>query len=291
MLLHPPTPLSSLLTPVTHPQDLHPLWSQLTDEHTWKQTLLNRLQLLFHSCVYRIIRILNLIPKWEPTGWVRTPGFSARAVEEVTQHSSSEVLQDGKQPSGGLTPVRLRLVLMQCLGADGTHRSWVRRHMNCSGGTTNSIQNGPRGSPLPSFLHPSLLGKALPAGAGALRSWTHLCEKFSTLSQQHPEKMEGAEQTENWAWDTDAKKVSKGKGREKLPNSGIITVQHWCHKQKEVCWMFYFVCEVNCAFRVWINLFCQFYYLSDIKINNLKQRRSGDLPSQPGLVRTALTRE
>lgn len=117
MLLHPPTPLSSLLTPVTHPQDLHPLWSQLTDEHTWKQTLLNRLQLLFHSCVYRIIWILNLIPKWEPTVWVRTPGFSARAMEEVTQHSSSEVLQDGMQPSGGLTPVRLRLVLMQCLGA------------------------------------------------------------------------------------------------------------------------------------------------------------------------------
>lgn len=39
--------------------------------------------------------------------------------------------------------------------------------------------------------------------------------------------MEGAEQTtENSAWDTDAKKVSKGKGREKLPNSGFITVQH-----------------------------------------------------------------
>lgn len=174
MLLHPPTPLSSLLTPVIHPQDLHPHWSQLTDEHTWKKALLNRLQLLSHSCVYRIIWILNLIHKWEPTGWVRSLDLVlapwnrllSTAAPGAPGHGSAKWRPDPKETNSDAVWELLPI---------------VTGHSEPEWGDTWTIQEDSSFHPteVPSAKLPEVpwsptpLSQGKPCNAGALWAWFH----------------------------------------------------------------------------------------------------------------------
>lgn len=209
MLLHPPTPLLPWLNPVNHPLDLqHPLWSQLTDEHTWNQALLNRPECLCHCCFHKVIWILHPIHKWEPTGWVRTLGFSTHSLEQIACPSTRPLRcsrtsgPSQVEATAGPNEVLVNIPLW------GWALHNINRELAPESLSWASLQTVMVGAKAPHCAPPACPPQESPAHCG-LGSYT-----LGLASVKHlPLHTNNLLQTESSVWDTGAREVSKGEGR------------------------------------------------------------------------------
>lgn len=228
VLFHPPTHLSSLVTTVSHP--LGPTLT-LTPTQWWtyiKPDHAKDIAAPVPECIYKCVWILYLIPKCEPTSWVRALGFSILSVELVTHHSSqlqsSEPQNQGKErpPLSWWSvwehpPVQLGSTEPEPT-QKGSHEPCCRLFLVEHPAECLKVPQGPL--PCSSFLD-----RTLHSGAGTLPAYLALClVNIFHFILTIPVMMEDAEQPQSLVWDTGAnKEVSKGEGRKTC----LLLVLEW----------------------------------------------------------------